>query len=100
MTLNRTDITQKLRKEYDFLTVPQAKGIMELIVTSIQDGLVNGEKVSLSGLGTFEYLDGTDPLLCAACKKPAKTRRKPKKGVQFNAAKSLDDALASEDATG
>ena len=53
------------------LSKKDAERLLETIITSVQDSLKNGAKVSLTGLGTFGVTD-----------KKARSARNPKTGEQ------------------
>jgi DNA-binding protein HU-beta len=53
------------------LSKKDAERLLETVITAIQDSLKNGEKVSLTGLGTFVVTD-----------KKARIARNPKTGEQ------------------
>lgn len=69
-----------------------ASAALEAVLASIQEALVNGEKVSITGFGSFEVRERgektcTNPrthekMVCPPCKAPA-----------FKAGKSLKDAV-------
>ena len=60
-----------LMSEKANLSKKDAERLLETIITSVQDSLKNGEKVSLTGLGTFVVTD-----------KKARIARNPKTGEQ------------------
>lgn len=73
-------------------TKKEADKALNLVLDAITAALVAGEKVSITGFGTFEVRDRpAKQCINPATKKPMTT--KPCKALAFKAGKTLKDAL-------
>lgn len=77
------------------ITKKEADKALSLVLEAITDALVAGEKVSITGFGSFEVRDRP----ARQCKNP-RTKMymttKPCKALAFKAGKTLKDAVNSE----
>jgi len=93
--MNKTDLVNYItHKETgkEGLTKKDATEIVDVILAGITDSLINGEKVSLPGFGTFEVKDraarqGQNPSTGEKMMIPAS------KNVKFTPGKPLKDAV-------
>lgn len=53
MTLNRSDIIRTVREDHN-LSEEQAHAVVVTVIECLAKGIVRGERVSLTGLGTFQ----------------------------------------------
>lgn len=73
----------------------EADKALNLVLDAITDALVAGEKVSITGFGTFEVRDRP----AKKCKNPrtgAEMMTKPCKALVFKSGKTLKDAINPE----
>ena len=68
--MTKIDLIDQLAEKTS-LSKKEAERLLETIITSVQDSMKNGEKVSLTGLGTFVVTE-----------KKARMARNPKTGEQ------------------
>jgi DNA-binding protein HU-beta len=68
--MTKVDLIDQVAEKTE-LSKKEVEKLLETIITSIQNALKNGEKVSLTGLGTFVVKD-----------KKARIARNPKTGEQ------------------
>ncbi|MEJ2368517.1 MAG: HU family DNA-binding protein [Acidobacteriota bacterium] len=54
--MTRLDIAKKVHSAHGGLTLPQAKALVDEVLDSIKDGLVEEGHVVLSGFGTFRVV--------------------------------------------
>lgn len=90
--MNKAELLKKIQADAG-LTKEQATAALQAVEVSITEALVNGEEVTLTGLGKFIIQN-----------KPARTGRNPKTGepvdiaasraVKFKAGKALKDAVS------
>ena len=90
--MNKNDLIAKVAENSGF-TKKNAASAIEAVSAAILEGLKNGEKVVLPGIGSFEIneraaREGRNPGTGAVIKIPAK------KVAKFKAAKALKDSLA------
>lgn len=55
-TINKAELVNEIAEKTD-ISKKDSKVILEAILSSIQDNLVNGNKIQLIGFGTFEVRD-------------------------------------------
>lgn len=55
-TINKAELVNEIAEKSD-ISKKNSKVILEAILSSIQDNLVNGNKIQLIGFGTFEVRD-------------------------------------------
>ena len=73
-------------------TKKEAEAALKAVLDTIEEALVAGEKVSITGFGTFEVRDRpAKQCINPATKKPMTT--KPCKALAFKAGKTLKDKL-------
>ena len=68
-TITRMDLADALRNRFGF-TASDSYKMIDIIFDEIEQSLINGEEVKITGLGTFKILS-----------KPARIGRNPKTGV-------------------
>ncbi len=68
-TITRMDLSNALRNRFG-LTASDSYKMIDIIFDEIEQSLVNGEEVKITGLGTFKILS-----------KPARIGRNPKTGT-------------------
>ncbi len=74
----------------------EADKALNLVLDAITDALIAGEKVSITGFGTFEVRERpAKQCINPRTKKPMTT--KPCKALAFKAGKTLKDAINPED---
>lgn len=56
MVLNRTDVIALIAEE-ESMTKKRAEELVRLIIDTMKDALIEGEKVQITGFGTFEVKD-------------------------------------------
>jgi len=89
--MNKADLTEKLANQAEIPKV-RAAYYINLMVTAIQDALVNGDKVTISDFGTFTVstrreFTGHNP------KNGSEIRVPPRRIPVFRAGKGLKEAL-------
>ncbi len=81
--------------EKENVSKKEADKALNIVLDAISDALIAGEKVSITGFGTFEVRDRPAKL----CKNPRTGEpmtTKPCKALAFKAGKTLKDAVNSE----
>ena len=89
--MNKGDLVAKIAEKAN-LTKKDAEIALNAVIASIEDALVDGDKVSLVGFGTFEVAEraartGKNPQTGEAIKIPAS------KAPKFKAGKALKDVV-------
>ncbi len=69
-----------------------AASVLESVITTIEEALINGEKVSITGFGTFEVRERSEKT-CTNPRTHEKMVCPPSKAAAFKAGKSLKDAV-------
>ena len=81
--------------EKENVSKKEADKALNIVLDAISDALIAGEKVSITGFGTFEVRDRP----AKQCKNPRTGEpmtTKPCKALTFKAGKTLKDAVNSE----
>jgi DNA-binding protein HU-beta len=89
--MTKSDLIERLAGKAD-LTRPRAEELLDFLLNDVTEALKNGEKVNISGFGTFTVSN-----------RKARTGRNPKSGepieipasrsAKFKAGKTLKEAL-------
>ncbi len=74
------------------LSKKDAASALESVLATIEEALVNGEKVSLTGFGTFEVRERSEKT-CTNPRTHEKMVCPPSNAATFKAGKSLKDAV-------
>jgi DNA-binding protein HU-beta len=90
----KSDIVEHVVNSVDGLTKKQAAETLDAVFSAITDQLVGGERVQISGFGSFSVneraaRDGRNPATGETIRIPAS------KSARFKAGKDLKDALNS-----
>lgn len=89
--MSKTVLVKKIREKLD-MSAKDAGAALDAVLDSIEDGLKNGETITLTGFGTFKTVErsartGRNPQTGQAIEIPAS------RGVKFSPGKFLKDAV-------
>ena len=89
--MTKTELINAIAAKAD-CTKKDAAAVLEATLASIQEALVKGEKVSITGFGTFEVRQRNEKT-CINPRTKAKTVCPPCKAPAFKAGRSLKEAV-------
>lgn len=89
--MNKTELINSIAKKVN-CSKKDASYALEAILASIEESLVNGEKVSITGFGTFEVRDRSEKT-CINPRTGEKMVCPPSKAPAFKAGKALKEAV-------
>lgn len=89
--MSKTVLVKKIREKLD-MSAKDAGAALDAVLDSIEDGLKNGETITLTGFGTFKTVErsartGRNPQTGETIQIPAS------RGVKFSPGKFLKDAV-------
>lgn len=90
--MTKKDIVKEVASRFDELSQRKVGEVFDTILDVIMDAMVSGDKVALSGFGTFEVKDRP----ARQCRNPQTGETmmtKPSKAPKFKAMKALKDSV-------
>ena len=93
--MTRTELVESVYQRHGGLSRREAQGLVDLILRVIRDRLATGERVEISGFGTFEVRAAAP----RTGRHPVTGRRfrvAGRRSLVFRAARSLKDGLNAE----
>ncbi|MCM1132225.1 MAG: HU family DNA-binding protein [Ruminococcus flavefaciens] len=89
--MTKTELINSIADKAD-CSKKDAASILDSVITSIEEALVNGDKVSITGFGTFEVRERSEKT-CTNPRTGEKMVCPPSKAPAFKVGKSLKDAV-------
>ncbi len=93
--MKKTDLIAAIAAKEECPSKKEAEKYLNLVLDTLTEALVAGEKVSITGFGTFEVRERPEKD-CINPRTKEKMRSKACKALSFKAGKSLKDALNPE----